>query len=166
MMLLCFIPVCNSPKVLQTVNKVGNKLIPQAKQTTGDDETIKISWLPPDFDPEATDAPQRRATIDLPAEIIPFDVIAHLNQIIPEIDQYGHQENANSNFRWLVDLPKLDQGGLEYIECWADTVFNPRLFVIDLLNKVKSPIKSGSSIYDEEYKIMEGLQKLAITQFC
>ena len=72
--------------------------------------------------------------------------------------------NANSNFRWLVDLPRLDQGGLEYIECWADTVFNPRLFVIDLLNKVKSPIKSGSSIYDEEYKIMEGLQKLAINK--
>ena len=72
--------------------------------------------------------------------------------------------NAGSLFRWLVDLPRLDQGGLEYIERWADEVFNPRLFVIDLLSKVKSPIKSGSSIYDEEYKIMEGLQKLAINK--
>ena len=72
--------------------------------------------------------------------------------------------NASSLFRWLVDLPRLDQGGLEYIERWADETFNPRLFVIDLLSKVKSPIKSGSSIYDEEYKIMEGLQKLAINK--
>ena len=72
--------------------------------------------------------------------------------------------NANSNFRWSVDLERLDQGGLEAIEKWVDGECNPRLFVIDLLSKVKSPIKSGSSIYDEEYKIMEGLQKLAINK--
>ena len=72
--------------------------------------------------------------------------------------------NANSNFRWSVDLERLDQGGLEAIEKWVDGECNPRLFVIDLLNKVKSPIKSGSLIYDEEYKIMEGLQKLAINK--
>ena len=34
------------------VRRAENKLVPQAKQTTSDDEIIRISWLPLDFDPE------------------------------------------------------------------------------------------------------------------
>ena len=55
-------------------------------------------------DPEATDAPQRRAEIDLPPEIIPFDVIAHLDRIVPKSSREVSQENGKAIPQYDLDV--------------------------------------------------------------
>jgi RecA-family ATPase len=54
---------------------------------------------------------------------------------------------------------RLDKGGLEDIVEWCDSVVNPRLIVIDTLQKIK-PIKSNAG-YAEDYDALQALQQFA-----
>jgi hypothetical protein len=63
----------------------------------------------------------------------------------------------------VTEWKRLDQGGLEAIEAWCDSVSKPVLIMIDTLKKVRPPKKSGQSDYDADYEACQGLQKLAGT---
>jgi hypothetical protein len=54
---------------------------------------------------------------------------------------------------------RLDKGGIEDIVEWCDSVANPRLIVIDTLQKVK-PIKPNAG-YAEDYDALQALQQFA-----
>jgi hypothetical protein len=77
-----------------------------------------------------------------------------LNQLLP---------TGNRPKRLYYDLtcPRLDDGGLEAIREWIESVPNPRLVVVDVLNKVRPQQRSNEGIYDYDVRSLAGLQGLA-----
>jgi hypothetical protein len=55
----------------------------------------------------------------------------------------------------------LDDGGLQAIEQWCKSVSNPRLVVIDVLNKVRTQRGSSESLYEADYRSLVPLKSLA-----
>lgn len=66
------------------------------------------------------------------------------------------------NFYFVTDWPKVDQGGMRMLESWLQQHPNTRLVVIDTLQKVR-PDRKGAGSYDDDYKALEDLQKLAVS---
>jgi RecA-family ATPase len=56
---------------------------------------------------------------------------------------------------------RLDQGLLDDLRAWIEAVPNPRLIVVDVLNRVRPAQKSNEGIYDYDVRSLEGLQGLA-----
>ena len=66
---------------------------------------------------------------------------------------------------WLdlrTEWRRVDEGGLDDIEAWCETVEQPRLIWIDTLPKIRSlGLKGREQAYAADYRAMEGLQALA-----
>ena len=60
-----------------------------------------------------------------------------------------------------VDCPRLDQGGLQAIECWIMSANAPRLLIIDVAKKVRAPQKAGDNIYEADYAAFTPSKALA-----
>jgi AAA domain len=56
---------------------------------------------------------------------------------------------------------RLDQGGLEDLREWCQSVKKPTLIAIDTLKKVRKPKGRNQSDYDADYEACEGLMELA-----
>lgn len=61
----------------------------------------------------------------------------------------------------LTGLPRLDDGGMDALNRWADEAGNPRLIVIDTLAKVRPIRSSRDSGYDSDYAALVPLQEFA-----
>ena len=59
------------------------------------------------------------------------------------------------------DCPRLDAGGLDDIRAWIQAAENPRMVIIDVLNKIRPAQKHNEGIYDYDVRCLEGLQSLA-----
>lgn len=57
--------------------------------------------------------------------------------------------------------PRLDDGLLDDLRTWIESVPDPRLIVIDVLNRVRPAQRSNEGIYDYDVRCLEGLQALA-----
>jgi RecA-family ATPase len=57
--------------------------------------------------------------------------------------------------------PRLEDGGIEEIEAWAESVSNPRLVVTDTLKMVRRSQRNGEALYDYDYSTAEPLRDLA-----
>lgn len=57
--------------------------------------------------------------------------------------------------------PRLDNGGMDALELWSDRHPDGRLIIIDTLAKVRQGARRRDSLYDEDYRALEGLQKFA-----
>jgi hypothetical protein len=55
---------------------------------------------------------------------------------------------------------RLDDGGVDDITEWADSVSEPRLVVLDTLAGVRPQRLSGDQLYDGDYRALMGLHKL------
>jgi hypothetical protein len=77
-----------------------------------------------------------------------------LNQLLPE----GQKPE-----RLYLDLTcqRLDQGLIDDLRFWIRSVPNPRLIIIDVLNKVRPVQKNNEGIYDYDVRSLESLQTLA-----
>src|SRR6478672_11730693 len=58
-------------------------------------------------------------------------------------------------------MPRLANGGLEYIKQWIASVPNPRLVIIDTLAMVRMPNRKDQSTYDADYNAVLALRQLA-----
>jgi hypothetical protein len=56
---------------------------------------------------------------------------------------------------------RLDDGGVDDVAAWADSVPNPRLVVLDTLAGVRPQRSVGDQLYDGDYRALMGLHKLA-----
>jgi hypothetical protein len=72
---------------------------------------------------------------------------------------YGNQwpERLTLATRWR----RLDDGGVDDIGEWADSVVEPRLVVLDTLAGVRPQRLSGDQLYDGDYRALMGLHRLA-----
>jgi hypothetical protein len=62
---------------------------------------------------------------------------------------------------FVTDCPRLDMGGQEFIESWLNDHPDARLVIVDTLAKVRPASRPGASVYDEDYRAVSGLKKLA-----
>ncbi|MGF7163136.1 hypothetical protein FHS85_004794 [Rhodoligotrophos appendicifer] len=58
-------------------------------------------------------------------------------------------------------LPRLDEGGIEELEMWRQSVSKPRLIIIDTLQKVRAVRRNNDGIYDSDYQALIPLQEWA-----
>lgn len=71
--------------------------------------------------------------------------------------------NGKKPVRLHYDLNcrRLDDGGLSDIRAWIESQPDPRLVIVDVLNKVRPAMKGNEGIYDYDVRSLEGLQGLA-----
>lgn len=55
---------------------------------------------------------------------------------------------------------RADQGGLEDIEAWCQSVEKPTLIVVDTLERFRKPVNGKSPLYSSDYEAISGLQKI------
>lgn len=66
-----------------------------------------------------------------------------------------------SSLDWVTDAPQLDKGFIDALEDWRSTTKNPRLVVIDVLQRIKPPAKNTGTSYEQDYSVWAPLQKWA-----
>ncbi len=59
---------------------------------------------------------------------------------------------------WVNDAPDLNKGFVEALDTWRKSVPNPRLVIIDVLQRIKPPGKINQNSYESDYDTMQGLQ--------
>jgi hypothetical protein len=60
-----------------------------------------------------------------------------------------------------TEMPRLSDGGLDYIRDWLDSVAQPRLIIIDTLAMVRAPKGRDQTQYDADYNAVVALRTLA-----
>lgn len=63
---------------------------------------------------------------------------------------------------FATECPRLDRGGLQFIRRWITNQSNPRLVIVDTLAKVRPARNDRDSAYTDDYRAVEGLQRLAL----
>ncbi|MCT8999122.1 AAA family ATPase [Chelativorans intermedius] len=66
-----------------------------------------------------------------------------------------------SRLEWATEAPMVDGGLIEALEDWRQSVANPRLVVIDVLQRIKPAGKASRNSYENDYSIWAPLQKWA-----
>jgi hypothetical protein len=60
-----------------------------------------------------------------------------------------------------AEMPRLAEGGVEYIRAWLKKVKQPRLVIIDTLAVVRTPAKRNQTAYEADYESVLELRNLA-----
>jgi hypothetical protein len=60
-----------------------------------------------------------------------------------------------------AEMPRLAEGGVDYIRTWLKTVKQPRLVIIDTLAVVRTPAKRNQTAYEADYESVLELRNLA-----
>jgi RecA-family ATPase len=66
-----------------------------------------------------------------------------------------------SRLEWVNDAPALNKGFLDALEDWRLSVPNPRLVVVDVLQRVKPAGNPNQNSYESDYAALAGLQRWA-----
>lgn len=66
-----------------------------------------------------------------------------------------------ARLEWVNDAPNLDKGFLHALEDWRTSTADPRLVVIDVLQRIKPAGKAGQNSYESDYDAMSALQRWA-----
>jgi hypothetical protein len=66
-----------------------------------------------------------------------------------------------SRLGWVNDAPDLNRGFLPALNDWRASVIQPRLVVIDVLQRIKPAGKAGQTSYESDYDAMSALQRWA-----
>src|SRR6516165_1683144 len=68
-----------------------------------------------------------------------------------------------SRLEWVTEAPQLDKGFIDRLERWRVSVKDPRMVVIDVLQRIKPPGNRTQNAYESDYAIWAPLQKWATT---
>lgn len=60
-----------------------------------------------------------------------------------------------------IDWPGLDDGCIDELSIWAEAVEKPRLVIIDVLKMVRGVSGHNESVYDADYRALNGLARFA-----
>ena len=82
---------------------------------------------------------------------------SRINMLFP-----GEQNRPDlSRLDWVNEAPDLNKGFIPALEDWRMSVPDPRLVVIDVLQRVKPAGKPGQNSYESDYDAMSALQHWA-----
>jgi hypothetical protein len=68
----------------------------------------------------------------------------------------------SARLTFKCEMPRLAEGGLEYIKGWIESAKRPRLVIIDTLAMVRMPNRKDISTYDADYAAVKELRDLAL----
>lgn len=74
------------------------------------------------------------------------------------LDEYSE---GLSNLDFVIESPRQDAGGLDYIRQWLEAHNGARLVIVDTLQKFRPVKKRGEDSYQSDYDAVAGLKKLA-----
>ncbi|MEX0406768.1 AAA family ATPase [Aquibium sp. LZ166] len=66
-----------------------------------------------------------------------------------------------SRLDWVNEAPDLNKGFIPALDDWRISVSDPRLVVIDVLQRIKPAGKAGQTSYESDYDAMSALQRWA-----
>lgn len=66
-----------------------------------------------------------------------------------------------SRLDWVNEAPELNKGFIEALDGWRTSVADPRLVVVDVLQRVEPAGKAGQTSYESDYDAMSELQRSA-----
>lgn len=67
-----------------------------------------------------------------------------------------------SRLEWMMDAPMLDNGLVEVLDDWRQSVANPRLVIIDVLQRIKPAGNAARTSYENDYSAWAPLQRWAM----
>ncbi len=73
----------------------------------------------------------------------------------------GRNRPDLSRLEWVTEAPPLDKGLIEALDDWRRSVRNPRLVVIDVLQRIKPAGTATRNAYENDYSIWSPLQSWA-----
>jgi hypothetical protein len=68
----------------------------------------------------------------------------------------------SARLTFTCEMPRLAEGGLEFIKTWIESAKRPRLVIIDTLAMVRMPNRKDTSTYDADYAAVKELRALAL----
>ena len=69
--------------------------------------------------------------------------------------------DAPQCIQFHTEFPRANKGGIDRIKNWVESHDNPKLVVIDTLQKFRDIGREGGNIYAEDYSAVEGLKRIA-----
>jgi hypothetical protein len=66
-----------------------------------------------------------------------------------------------AGLQFATHMETLDQGGVEFVRDWIEAASNPRLVIVDTLQKVRGSRSDRETAYESDYKAVAALQALA-----
>jgi hypothetical protein len=66
-----------------------------------------------------------------------------------------------ANLTFTCEMPRLADGGLQYIKDWIKSAQRPKLVIIDTLAMVRSPARKDQTAYEADYERVRTLRDLA-----
>lgn len=76
----------------------------------------------------------------------------------------GDDGSVSSKLMLSCDIPRFDEGGLKTLEHWLDAHPECRLVIIDTLGRFSPEPNGKMNAYDNDYRVLAQMQKLAITR--
>lgn len=78
---------------------------------------------------------------------------------------FPDQRNIDlSRLEWMTDAPSLGDGFVEVLDDWRQSVTNPRLVIIDVLQRIKPAGNAARTSYENDYSAWAPLQRWAMDQ--
>ncbi len=71
------------------------------------------------------------------------------------------QTNWPQRLTFICEMPRLTEGGLDFIRQWIERAERPRLVVLDTLAMVRMPNRKDQSTYDADYAAVKDLRAMA-----
>jgi hypothetical protein len=66
-----------------------------------------------------------------------------------------------ARLQFATSMDTLDQGGVEFVRDWIEAATDPRLVIVDTLQKVRGSRSDRETAYESDYKAVAALQALA-----
>lgn len=82
---------------------------------------------------------------------------ARINTLFPD----ERRRPDLSRLEWVNEAPALNKGFLDALEDWRLSVDNPRLVIVDVLQRVKPAGNPNQNSYESDYSALAGLQRWA-----
>jgi hypothetical protein len=65
------------------------------------------------------------------------------------------------HIKFLTEMPRINAGAIAFLTEWVERVKNPRLIIIDCLEKIRPPIGKRETAYSNDYASLEQLRTFA-----
>lgn len=99
-----------------------------------------------------------------PGDVLYIDLENGQRRIKGRIDMLfpsGKNRPDLSRLEWANEAPDLNKGFIPALDDWRASVPDPRLVIIDVLQRVKPAGKAGQTSYESDYDAMSALQRWA-----
>jgi hypothetical protein len=71
-------------------------------------------------------------------------------------------QNWPARLNFTCEMPRLTEGGLDFIKTWIESAKRPRLVIIDTLAVVRPPNRKEQGTYDADYAAVKELRDVAL----